>query len=55
MLDVQQAPQRAPRADRTIRPTGVARTFGADELIVSTPDPRGVITYANDIFLRVSG
>jgi PAS domain S-box-containing protein len=35
-------------------PTGQERTFGADELIVSKTDPRGVITYANDVFLRVS-
>ena len=39
----------------TVRPTGVHRTFPADELIVSKTDPRGVITYANDVFLRVSG
>ena len=38
-----------------VRPTGEERTFGADELIVSKTDPRGVITYANDVFLRVSG
>jgi hypothetical protein len=37
-----------------VRPTGVARTFGENELIVSTTDPRGVFTYANDVFLRVS-
>ncbi|MGY1808550.1 PAS domain-containing protein [Blastococcus sp. SYSU D00669] len=36
-------------------PSGVERRFGADELIVSKTDPRGVITYANDVFLRVSG
>ena len=41
-------------ARRAIRPTGVERSFGADELIVSKTDPRGVITYANDVFLRVS-
>jgi hypothetical protein len=40
---------------RTVQPTGQERTFGADELIVSKTDPRGVITYANDVFLRVSG
>lgn len=46
----------AARADRkTVRPTGVERAFSADELIVSKTDPRGVITYANDVFLRVSG
>ncbi|GAA2612199.1 PAS domain-containing protein [Paractinoplanes durhamensis] len=41
---------------RTIRtrPTGVERTFGADEIIVTKTDPRGLITYANDVFLRIS-
>lgn len=29
--------------------------FGEDELIVSKTDPRGRITYANDVFVRVSG
>ena len=44
------------RPDRqAVRPTGVERRFSADELIVSKTDPRGVITYANDVFLRVSG
>jgi PAS domain S-box-containing protein len=38
---------------RTARPTGEERSFPADELIVSKTDPRGVITYANDVFLRV--
>jgi PAS domain S-box-containing protein len=37
-----------------VRPTGVERSFGENELIVSKTDPRGVITYANDVFLRVS-
>jgi PAS domain S-box-containing protein len=35
-------------------PTGVERTFGGDEIIVTKTDLRGVITYANDVFLRVS-
>lgn len=30
------------------------RTFGADELIVSKTDPKGIIRYANSVFLRVS-
>ena len=55
MLDTRPAPPPARGAHRTIRPTGVERTFAADELIVSKTDPRGVITYANDVFLRVSG
>jgi PAS domain S-box-containing protein len=56
VLDTQPAPQAgARRAHRSVRPTGVERTFSADELIVSKTDSRGVITYANDVFLRVSG
>ncbi|HET9058737.1 MAG TPA: PAS domain-containing protein [Acidimicrobiales bacterium] len=37
-----------------IAPTGVERTFGEDEIIVSKTDLRGIITYANDVFVRVS-
>ncbi|WP_305782992.1 PAS domain-containing protein [Symbioplanes lichenis] len=37
-----------------VAPTGVERTFGEDELIVTKTDPRGVITYANEVFLRIS-
>lgn len=37
-----------------IRPTGVERTFADDEIIVSKTDPKGRITYVNDVFLRVS-
>lgn len=38
-----------------ILPTGRERTFGEHELIVSKTDTRGVITYANSVFCRVSG
>jgi len=41
------------RATQT-RPTGVERTFGLDEIIVTKTDPRGLITYANEVFLRTS-
>jgi PAS domain S-box-containing protein len=41
------------RATQT-RPTGVERTFGLDEIIVTKTDPRGLITYANEVFLRIS-
>ena len=41
-------------APRT-RPTGVEVPFHRDEIIVSKTDPRGVITYANEVFVRVSG
>ncbi|GGQ38542.1 PAS domain-containing protein [Couchioplanes azureus] len=37
-----------------IRPTGVERTLGDDELIVTKTDTQGRITYANDVFLRMS-
>lgn len=37
------------------RPTQVERTFHDDEIIVSKTDAKGIITYANDVFLRVSG
>ena len=37
-----------------VRPTGVERTFAEDEIIVTKTDPQGRITYANDVFLRMS-
>ncbi|MEN1975646.1 PAS domain-containing protein [Cellulomonas sp. P4] len=43
------------RGRRAAGPTGVERTFGPEEIIVSKTDPKGVITYANDVFVRVSG
>jgi PAS domain S-box-containing protein len=55
VLDTKPPPRDLRGAHRTVQPTGQERTFGADELIVSKTDPRGVITYANDVFLRVSG
>jgi PAS domain S-box-containing protein len=36
-------------------PTGIERTFDEREIIVSKTDVTGKITYANDVFLRVSG
>ena len=38
-----------------IQPTGEEARFGDDELIVSKTDLRGVITYANTVFQRISG
>lgn len=38
-----------------IHPTGRSVTFGDNEVIVSKTDLKGIITYANDVFLRVSG
>lgn len=41
--------------NNTIVPNGKEIRFDADEFIVSKTDLRGIITYANDIFVRVSG
>lgn len=38
-----------------MQPTGRERTFGRDEIIVSKTDPKGRITYCNDVFRRVAG
>ncbi len=38
-----------------IRLTGIERTFGEDEIIVSKTDLKGRITYANEVFLRIAG
>src|SRR5690242_9086046 len=35
--------------------TGIERHFDEDELIVSKTNLKGIITYANDVFCRVSG
>jgi PAS domain S-box-containing protein len=40
---------------RRIEPTGRESPFGDEEIIVSKTDLKGRITYANDVFLRVSG
>ena len=42
-------------ASTQITPTGIERTFGENEIIVSKTDLQGKITYANDVFVRVSG
>ncbi len=41
-------------AKYTVQPTGRESPFGEDEIIVSKTDLKGRITYANDVFLRVS-
>lgn len=40
--------------DTRTRPTGVERSFAPDEIIVTKTDLQGRITYANEVFLRVS-
>jgi PAS domain S-box-containing protein len=39
---------------QTVQPSGAERTFGENEIIVSKTDTRGVITYANPVFLRMA-
>lgn len=45
------------RADRTEEPffSGREVTFAETEIIVSKTDPRGIITYVNDVFMEISG
>lgn len=38
----------------TVVPSGIERTFGEDEMIVTKTDTKGILTYANNVFLRVS-
>lgn len=40
---------------KAVTPTGVERLFGEDEIIVSKTDKKGIITYGNDVFLRIAG
>ena len=42
-----------PVGERTL--TGVERKFNDDQIIVSKTDPTGKITYANELFCRISG
>ncbi len=48
-------PTAAGKLHRTVTPTGQERSFETDEIIVSKTDLQGRITYANRVFLRVSG
>lgn len=41
--------------DRAPSLTGIERRFDDNELIVSKTDARGIITYANSLFLRLAG
>ena len=42
-------------AKYAFKPTGIERTFGEDEVIVSKTDLKGRITYGNEVFLRIAG
>ena len=42
-------------AKPTTTPTGRERTFRDDEIIVSKTDLKGIIRYANQVFVRISG
>ena len=39
---------------RKIQPTGIESPYTEDELIVTKTDLKGRVTYANDVFLRLS-
>lgn len=39
----------------SVVPTGVERTFRDDQIIVSKTDPRGILTYVNELFVDISG
>lgn len=41
-------------AKTAVRPTGRETFFDADEIIVTKTDSKGKITYANEVFLRMS-
>lgn len=50
------APEAAARKlSQVVQPTGRERSFGIDEIIVSKTNLKGHITYANQVFLKVSG
>ncbi len=40
---------------RQVKPNGKERFFAEDEIIVSKTDLKGIITYTNDVFIRVAG
>lgn len=40
---------------KSITPTGNEINFGEEDIIVSKTDAKGIITYANRVFLKVSG
>jgi PAS domain S-box-containing protein len=48
-------PSQEPQVRRlATRPTGEERLLPAGQVIVTKTDPRGLITYANEVFLRIS-
>jgi len=42
-------------SDKAVPTTGVEVYFESDDIIVSKTDPKGYITYANDVFLDIAG
>ena len=47
------SPDHGPRPP-AVTPTGTERVLTADDVIISETDPKGVITHANDAFLRIA-
>ena len=43
------------KAGRDFSLTGVERRFKDDEIIVSKTDPKGILTYVNELFLSIAG
>jgi PAS domain S-box-containing protein len=39
----------------SVQPTGVERFFAEEDIIVSKTDLKGIITYANRVFVQISG
>jgi len=46
--------QQAAVLNKPVQPTGIERQWGEEEIIVSKTDLKGRVTYANDVFMRVS-
>lgn len=55
MLALFRSPRKTRPVRRLVQPTGQERFFREQDTIVSKTDTKGRITYANDVFMAVSG